>query len=849
MKVKQYRRTSFDLLLAFLLPAAIFLGILLRFKILPFGNLTLLYSDLDSQYIEFMAEYRRILLGEGSFSWSWHAGLGLNFLAIIAYYLASPFNFLLVLFPEDGLPLAASLLTVLKLGCAGASFAFYLKKHCGKDNSLLPIFAACYALSAYALGYAFNIMWLDALIWLPLLCAEIDRLFLHENEGAAGLTLLFALSFLSQFYMAWMTGAFCALYFLSRIVIKQIFFKSFLKKALVFAVCVGIAAGLSAFLLLPTFYVLKNNMGSFGQEFPEVKGLFPFLQVLQKTFPGSFDGIKDCLPHIYCGIPALIGLTLYLSCKQTSARERIVSGLIGAFLLFSFWFSPLDFLWHAMDRPSWFPYRYAFLFTFWILSLAYEGFVKIEKSRDLLNASAISLAIFALAGVFSKPWSKRVMFVNLLFLALYAGIAFIKQKRNFYFRLILFTELLVNGMMIISNFTGGYTKLDDYRNFHESYRRLAAEVLPSGPDFYRMEKRENRNYNDPLGIGFPGVSHFSSTASTRQAEFLKRLGFNCYATWCTYEGTTAATDALLRIRYEFGSTGKQGSVAVDKDIWQHPSQFPLFFFIEDNYARYDFMSEKKAITRQNDLLRLLSGSDYNFFTEIPVTVTTLENLALSEDGTYRRIDSEKEAYAEIQIEPEPGKSLYLFLPGASLNVTVTVDGEELMNGNRDYAPFPICLDAYVVNEPVSAHVELLKDELENGFHAYVLDTDRLALLAESVNAAAPEIERTGETSFRLTTVAQEDERLLVSSIPFDAGWQVKANGKYLPLKMIHESMLGFVLPGGCDSVEISYQPYGQKAGLILSGVSVLLWAGLMIYEKRNLKINTIMKQAMLRRNS
>ena len=85
MKVKPSRRNSFDLLLAFLLPAAIFLVILCRCKILPFGNLTLLYSDLDSQYIEFMAEYRRILLGEGSFSWSWHAGLGLNFLAVIAF--------------------------------------------------------------------------------------------------------------------------------------------------------------------------------------------------------------------------------------------------------------------------------------------------------------------------------------------------------------------------------------------------------------------------------------------------------------------------------------------------------------------------------------------------------------------------------------------------------------------------------------------------------------------------------------------------------------------------------------------------------------------------------------------
>ena len=101
-----------------------------------------------------------------------------------------------------------------------------------------------------------------------------------------------------------------------------------------------------------------------------------------------------------------------------------------------------------------------------------------------------------------------------------------------------------------------------------------------------------------------------------------------------------------------------------------------------------------------------------------------------------------------------------------------------------------------------------------------------------MNDAAPLTERTGETSFRLTTEAGETERLVVSSIPFDAGWQVKANGRNLPLKMIHESVLGFILPAGCDLIEISYVPYGQRTGLILSGVSLLLLAGLMICEKR-----------------
>ena len=102
MTQEQHKKSPIsDILPAFMLPAVLFLLLLLKFQILPFGDRTLLFSDLDSQYIEFMAEYRRILLGEGSFFYSWHAGLGMNFIAVITYYLASPFNLLLVFFPED----------------------------------------------------------------------------------------------------------------------------------------------------------------------------------------------------------------------------------------------------------------------------------------------------------------------------------------------------------------------------------------------------------------------------------------------------------------------------------------------------------------------------------------------------------------------------------------------------------------------------------------------------------------------------------------------------------------------------------------------------------------------------
>ena len=810
-----------------------------------------------------MAEYRRILLGEGSFFWSWHAGMGMNFIGIIAYYLASPFNFLLILFPENQLPLAVSVLTILKISCSGAAFAYFLRRHVHSQTGLISLVSTCYALCTYTMGYAFNIMWLDAMIWLPLLCAGIDHLLSKDKKGMSILIILLSLSFLSQFYMAWMTGAFCALYFLARSCIQKHSFQTFVYDLIRFAICVGIAAGVSAFLLLPTFFVLKNNMGLIGQEFPKFSGQFSLLKILPKLFAGSFDGIKDCLPHLYCGIAAIPGIFFYFTNRHISKRDRIVSGALLLILLFSFWFAPLDFLWHAMDHPSWFPYRYAFLFCFWSLYLACRGFSEWTGTNDPSCGYVPWLGtwILLLAAAFLIQESKlRFLLINGIFTTIYTTLWFILSKkgpikkqcpeqvsillnqkystgRKAFLYLIAIPvafELFINGNLIVSERINGYTKADGFQAFHEHYRGLTDQVQPAESDFYRMEKVEYRNYNDALGIGYPGVTHFSSTASTRQSEFLKRLGFNCYATWCSYEGATSATDALLRIRYEFWKNGKQDSVQAGEEIWEHPAQFPLFFFADDDFARYDFFTDAKAITRQNDLLRLLDADNAaDFFSPIPVKVTGKENLHLNGNMKYTRIDPAKPAFFEAEIIPVRDKSLYLYFPGASLTHTVTInDTAEMMNGYRDYASFPICLDAWASEDTIKIKVDAVKDTLSSRIEAYGLDTQRLAALSKKISDTAPRVERINDTKFILTASPAEEDRLIVSSVPFDAGWQVHVNGQKLTLKMIHESMLGFILPASVGSVEISYVPYGMKAGCIISGTALILWLAVVFFERK-----------------
>ena len=71
--------------------------------------------------------------------------------------------------------------TVLKLGAAGLGMALFLRKFRGDrdgmvNKAVIVALSTAYALGAWSLIYAFNIMWLDALYLLPWALIGVERL-------------------------------------------------------------------------------------------------------------------------------------------------------------------------------------------------------------------------------------------------------------------------------------------------------------------------------------------------------------------------------------------------------------------------------------------------------------------------------------------------------------------------------------------------------------------------------------------------------------------------------------------------------------------------------------------------
>ena len=200
MTMTQRRSRRRILLLSFFVPVFAMLLLFLQRGIYPFGEESFLRTDLYHQYAPFFSEFQYKLQHGGSLFYSWNIGLGVNFTAIYAYYLASPLNWFVLLFPKRFVIEYVTLLIVVKTALSSVTMTYYLLRHSKRDGLFAPIFGILYAFSAYMAAYSWNVMWLDCLILFPLILLGLEELM--ERGRPLLYTVSLALSILCNYYIS-----------------------------------------------------------------------------------------------------------------------------------------------------------------------------------------------------------------------------------------------------------------------------------------------------------------------------------------------------------------------------------------------------------------------------------------------------------------------------------------------------------------------------------------------------------------------------------------------------------------------------------------------------------------------
>ena len=397
-----------------LLPMTIMLVVWFFMGSYPFGNKSLMTVVFDQQYISFYGLLKNaILSGDlSSLSYSFTKSIGGDMIGVLGYYLMSPFNIIYVLLPLNYIGLSVFLTIWLRYGAFGLSFAHLLiKRYKGAESKrwMVPLFATAYALSGMLVSYQMNVIFYDAMFMLPLVILYLEQLL--DGKAAYPYAFVLGLTVFLQFYMGYMISLFVilyAFYYLSPRLSIEGTWKAKLKHYLqplwdVFLYSI-LGVAVASILFVPVFFNLIESKGQAGgaMTFSMAFQINP-LDILSKLTIGGYDAQSGWaagpnLPNIYIGALGFIGFILYFSSRKIVKERKWAAGAVTFIFFTSFVNEFVSKIWHMGQNPAGFFFRFSWLFSFFMLLLAYQALK--EKFKISRRGKLLSVVVLVLSTIY-----------------------------------------------------------------------------------------------------------------------------------------------------------------------------------------------------------------------------------------------------------------------------------------------------------------------------------------------------------------------------------------------------------------------------------------------------------------
>ena len=688
---------------SFLIPFLILALVYLSIGIYPGSSRSILASDAFSQFSNFHASFRNVLLGKQSIFYTWNASLGLNYLSLISYYLGGIFTPLVFFFPNQMMPDALYVLTLLKVGCAGLAFWFLARTFKIPRWGHVAL-SVSYALISFITAHSEIIMWLDAFVYLPLVILGIHRVM--DLKRPKLLFISYLLLFLSSFYMGFMIGVFSFLYFIARLLTNWSEYK---KTIVPYGITSLLAGGASMIIVLPAVLDLRSNGEALSQITTLKTEATSYLDLIMKNMIGVYDTTKyGSIPFVYAGLLPLVLCLFYFASRKVPLKNKFLYGSLFAILIASFYLVPLNLFWHGMHAPNMFLFRYAYLFSFLVLLLAGKGWEKIEQDDRglLLGIILVVAALFAVAwGI--KPegsytYVTMTSFVlTVVFLGIYAfAVGFYQHKKlsfnhlSILLLLIMSAEALVNTNSMIHGILDdwNYASRSLYTDPYPDLKALVNETKKDSDSFYRLENLDPVSANDSINYGYSGISLFSSIRNRNSSSYLDKLGFRSRGTNLNirYNNNTLLMDGFTGIKYNisknestFSKYGfRQAGQSGDYTLYQNVNALPLAFTAPLSVNDVE-QPVTDNLTSQTNLINTLSGLNEQYFTFYTPTLKNQLNTTITKTTTgvtySETADNQpKELTWEVHVPANTQAYLSLFPTNfaqlESSSATITVNG-------------------------------------------------------------------------------------------------------------------------------------------------------------------------------
>lgn len=859
--------------LAFLCSTVLMLLVYYCYEIIPFGGRTVLRMDLFHQYGPLFAEfYDRITEGK-SLLYSWTSGGGGSFLGNYYNYLSSPIGAVIALIAgHENIPEAVGAMVLIKNALAASTFAFYLKKSTKRNDFTISAFGLLYAFCGFFIAYYWNIMWIDAMYLLPLTILGIENI-IKERKCILYIVSL-AVAFFSNYYMAYMICIFAVIYFIvyyisknsfkdsyhdipTRInedgqqestLINKILYNRFLRSGVLFASSSIIAALLTAFALIPTYFCLKAcsaTSGTFPTDPIYYNTIFDFianhLAALEPTIRSSGDTV---LPNVYSGVLAVILLPLYAFCDKISAKEKTAHIVLLAIFFVGFNLNYANYILHALHFPNDLPFRFSFIYSFFILKMAYQVILNIKSiSAKGIVGSGLGVLLFTILvqEIGMGNVDNDTVYITVGFTAAYTLILGLMKKKDIAQSAValllmccVFSEVALADIDHIKITQEKVNFVNDYDDFRALKKTLDKK---EESDDYRMELTWSNTIMDPSWFNYNGLSVFSSMAYEKSANLQDKLGMDSnYINSYIYYSQTPVYNAMMSLKYLV----KNDERNINTDLYEFVANcgkytayenkyyMPLAYTVNDKMIDFNY-DYSNPFDVHNDFWYYSTGI-YGVLKAIDVQEYYTENI--SDNGTdfynnsfsYFKEITDADGKITLQYYIPESQNVYLFFKGSTIeNIDVYTESSGFSTVQNLSEPYILDCGKCSPGEILTVEVPIPTGKDSGYIECYVagLDMDILDAGYEVLKQGALNITEFDETYIK-GTVDVSENKMLYTSINYDEGWTVKVDGKEAEKVKIGDALIGINLDEGNHEIEFKYEPQGLRIGIIISAATFIL---------------------------
>ena len=761
------KRTYLEYILAAVLTAGIFLSACAVRHIYPFGSdLISNSSDYSQQMLPIITHIWDALHGRDSFWFSWKVGLGTSFAGTASHFsLISPFYLFFLCVSRDQIPYSMIWFILIRLVASALSMCFFLRNDrlffSRKPASWLIILASIlYALNGYTLMY-YGMMWQDCAAAAPFFFFFLDQMLQKEGEKAGKTEAGYTISLAILLIMN------------IQISFSIVLFVIAWTGGWMFLICGNHSqrGKVSCKLILYSLLALGISMAVF---LPGVFNMqnsyrmatsdygFSWNSYLNKVLTAKQEPEKKYLMLASMTVPLILilkdGLPKIVHRKMNSLGRFEVYLLV--LMVLPVIFESVNATYH--NGPySMYPMRYGFLMIFVIL-------LTVVSQEE------------------GKPFNSRT----------YA---------------VFFTILMLGSETVL------FARKLESEPLNDAYL-LAEELKPNEDTGLSRTKITDNSVIDTYALlgNQSSLGSYVPENSRRQVELAQKLGYSQDWVKLCDAGGTLFSDAVLQMnRYVISGnrtmSWQNGSSAVlDQELSGDFNTYllkytysPAFFISSNTSFPSEYADNPFAV--QNQLSELLFGTDLIRYEEIPVSSDSdiSEELSISgNQAVYLWSDTLTDCTFELNGSP-------VLIPERR-NAENTSYPSNQNNGM-------IALGCYS-DETLSLHIT--NSEGKGTLIVGYLDLDTLKETSENQTQVLDHLEAE-KNMLNLTVTVPEDGYILLP-VAADNGWQAKVNGASVSLTTLWDSLILVPVTAGQNQISMKFIPEKQKAGLLISIVSIAL---------------------------